>query len=59
MKPGYQTTEFWICLASAAMSGALGYLQTIDAPWAVVAVTVTSGLYTLLRASLKAKTLSQ
>ncbi|MEI6605143.1 MAG: hypothetical protein WCP35_07525 [Verrucomicrobiota bacterium] len=56
MKPGYQTTEFWLTLAAASASGGLGYLQTLSAPWAVASVTVLTALYTLLRASLKNKT---
>ncbi len=55
MKPGYKTTEFWLCLGAAATSGALGYLQTLDAVWAVASVTVISGIYTVLRAALKAQ----
>ena len=56
MKPGYQTTEFWLTLAAAATSGGMGYLQTLSAPWAVVSVTVLTSLYTLMRASLKNRT---
>lgn len=55
MTPGYKTTEFWLALGCAAISGALGYLETISAPWAVASVTVISGLYAVLRAGLKAK----
>lgn len=55
MKPGYKTTEFWLCLLAASTAGGLGYLETIDAPWAVASVTVISGLYAMLRASLKSK----
>jgi hypothetical protein len=55
MKPGYQTTEFWLCLLAACVAGGLGYLESIDAPWAVASVTIISGLYAMLRAALKAK----
>lgn len=55
MKPGYKTTEFWLLLAAAATSGVLGFLQTVDTPWAVGSVTVLSGLYAILRAAGKAK----
>lgn len=55
MKPGYKTTEFWLCLGAATLAGSLGYLETIDAPWAVASVTIISSVYTLLRAALKAK----
>ncbi len=56
MKPGYQTTEFWLTLAGACASGGMGYLQTLSAPWAVGSVTLLTALYTLMRASLKNKT---
>ncbi len=55
MKPGYQTTEFWLALGAATLAGALGYMETVDAPWAVASVTIISGLYAILRAALKAK----
>lgn len=55
MTPGYKTTEFWLALGAASLAGGLGYLQGIDAPWAIGAVTIISGLYAMLRASLKAK----
>lgn len=55
MKPGYQTTEFWLALGAASFSGALGFLETVDAPWAVTSVTVISSLYAILRISLKNK----
>ena len=55
MKPGYQTTEFWLALSAAALAGTLGVLQTVDAPWAITSVTIISAIYTILRASLKAK----
>ena len=56
MKPGYQTTEFWIAIAAAAIAGALGFLETVDAPWAVSAVTIISAVYSILRVVLKLKT---
>ena len=56
MKPGYQTTEFWIALAAAGIAGALGFLETVDAPWAVSAVTIISAVYSILRVVLKIKT---
>jgi hypothetical protein len=55
MKPGYQTTEFWLLLAAAAVSGILAFLQTVDAPWAIGSVTILSGLYAILRSAGKAK----
>lgn len=55
MKPGYQTTEFWLALAAAGLAGTLGYLETVDAPWAITSVTIISALYTILRSSLKTK----
>ena len=53
--PGYKTTEIWLALGAAALAGGLGYMQTIDAPWAITAVTLIGGLYALLRSALKAK----
>jgi hypothetical protein len=53
MKPGYKTTEFWLSLGAAATAGGMGYLQTIQAPWAVISVTVISTLYTLMRTATK------
>ena len=55
MKPGYKTTEFWIALGSAAFSGALGYMQTVQAPWAIASVTIITTVYTLIRGALKSK----
>ena len=55
MKPGYQTTEFWLALGAACAAGGLGYMQTIDAPWAIASVTIISALYALFRNALKAK----
>ena len=55
MKPGYQTTEFWLSLSAAALAGVLGVLEKVDAPWAVVRVSLISCVYTILRISLKAK----
>lgn len=55
MQPGYKTTEFWLALGAASAAGGLGYLQGIDAPWAVASVTIISALYALLRSALKAK----
>ena len=55
MKPGYQTTEFWLSLAAVMLSAALGYLQTIDATWAVTSASVVTIIYTLVRSSLKKK----
>jgi membrane protein YdbS with pleckstrin-like domain len=55
MKPGYKTTEFWLCLAAAMTAGGLGYLQSLDAPWAVASVTIISAVYAVMRAALKAK----
>ena len=53
--PGYKTTEFWLALGAASLAGGLGYLQTVDAPWAITAVTIIGALYAILRSSLKAK----
>ena len=55
MKPGYKTTEFWLALSAAAFSGAMGYLQTVQAPWAITSVTIISTVYALLRAAQKSK----
>lgn len=55
MKPGYKTSEFWLALGAASLAGGLGYLQTIDAAWAIASVTIISSLYAILRAALKAK----
>lgn len=55
MTPGYKTTEFWLLLLAASITGAMGFLQTLDAPWAVLSVTVLSALYAVLRSALKAK----
>lgn len=55
MKPGYQTSEFWLALTAACLAGAMGFLETVDAPWAITAVTVISAIYTILRAFLKSK----
>lgn len=55
MKPGYQTTEFWLSLSAVTLSAALGYLQTIDATWAVLAASGVTVVYTLVRSSLKNK----
>lgn len=53
MKPGYQTTEFWLSLAAVMLSAAAAYLNAIDAAWAVTAASVISIVYTLVRSSLK------
>lgn len=55
MTPGYKTTEFWLSLACAVMAGALGYLETLSATWAVVAVAIISCVYTIMRNALKAR----
>lgn len=55
MKPGYQTTEFWLALGAAATAGALGFLQTIDTPWAIASVTIITAIYTLMRTAIKNK----
>ena len=55
MTPGYKTTEFWLALGAASLAGALGFLETVDAPWAISSVTIISAVYAILRASLKAK----
>lgn len=55
MTPGYKTTEFWLSLGCAVMAGALGYLETLSATWAVVSVAVISCVYTIMRHALKAR----
>lgn len=55
MTPGYKTTEFWLALAAAVVAAVLGFLQTVDAPWAIASVTILAGLYAMLRSSLKNK----
>lgn len=55
MKPGYQTTEFWLSLSAVMLAAALGYLQTLDATWAVLSASIVSIVYTLVRSSLKNK----
>ena len=53
-KPGYKTTEFWLALLVNILAGALAYLKTIDATWAVIAVTIVSSIYSLARMGTKA-----
>ena len=55
MKPGYQTTEFWLSLTAVSLAAILGHLQTIDATWAITSASVVSIVYTLLRSTLKNK----
>lgn len=56
MKPGYKTTEFWLTFLVAQLAAALAFFQQVEGTTALVVVGLVSGLYTLLRASLKAKT---
>lgn len=57
MQPGYKTTEFWLALGTATAAAWLAYLGLVAALWAVASMTLSSGLYTLLRSALKAKTM--
>jgi len=52
--PGYKTTEFWLTLLANLVLAASSYLQTIDATWAVVAVTILNSIYALSRMGTKA-----
>lgn len=54
---GIVTTEFWLVLASNIITAVLAALGEIDATWAAVAVTILTGLYTLLRSAIKTKAL--
>ena len=56
MKPGYKTTEFWLTFLAAMLGAALAFFQQVEGTTALIVVGVMSSLYTLLRASLKAKT---
>jgi len=55
MKPGYKTTEFWLTFAAAILGAAMTFFQQVEGTTALIIVGCLSGLYTLLRASLKAK----
>ncbi len=52
--PGYKTTEFWMTLLANLVLAASTYLQTIDATWAVIAVTILNSIYALSRMGTKA-----
>lgn len=55
MKPGYKTTEFWICLLASAAIGGLGYLQEAGVQWSIPALAVIAAAYAAFRSSLKNK----
>lgn len=55
MKPGYKTTEFWLTFAAAMLAAALAFFQQVEGSTALIVTGALSGLYALLRASLKAK----
>jgi hypothetical protein len=54
---GVVTTEFWLVLLANLIAAALAHFEQIDAPWAVTAITILTGIYALLRAALKNKIL--
>lgn len=54
---GVVTTEFWLVLLANIISAVMAHFEKIDAPWALTAITVLTGLYALLRAALKNKIL--
>lgn len=56
---GIVTTEFWLVLVANIITTALASLEKIDTPWAVIAITILTGLYALLRAAIKNKILDQ
>lgn len=52
-KAGWKSTEFWMVLAANLIAVALFMLGKLDAEWAITAVSILTGLYTMLRNSLK------
>lgn len=59
MTPGYRTTEFWLTIAANVLAAVLAYLQTIDATWAIVSVSILNGLYALVRSGVKGAAIRQ
>jgi len=55
MKPGYKTTEFWLCLTASMIIGGLSYLQETGVPWAAGALAVIAAGYAAFRSSIKNK----
>ncbi len=55
MKPGYKTTEFWLTFLAALVAASMSFFQQVEGTTALIIVGSLSGLYTLLRAALKAK----
>lgn len=59
MKPGYQTTEFWLVLGAGVTSTVLTHFQAVDGTVGIAVTGILTALYTVLRASLKNKAAGQ
>ena len=57
LKPGIQTTEFWLCVAMLVAALVAQVAGVIDADWAVTASGVAVAVYTWCRRSIKLETL--
>lgn len=56
MKPGYQTTEFWLTLGASIVAAALTHAEQVPGTVGVVSVAALTAIYTILRAAGKAST---
>lgn len=54
IKPGYKTTEFWLILLGNIILALVTFLETLDASWAAIAITVLNSIYALSRMGVKA-----
>lgn len=58
LKDGITTTEFWLTAAAGIAQVVLGSLGMINATWASAGITITTALYSLLRAGMKTRHLN-
>ena len=53
IKPGVQTTEFWVAITLIVLDAVLAACEVIPAEWAATLATVTGTVYKLVRAIAK------
>lgn len=56
LKPGHTTTEFWLTLVCNLCQTVLASLGVLNTSSAAIGITITTAIYTVIRAALKAKT---
>ena len=56
MKPGVQSTEFWLTIVSNGIVILQGLQGTLEAKWVALALAVLNGIYTTMRSLVKSNT---